>query len=100
MTYAEGLYRRTHIKQVESTEDYLNRVTKAYNEIGKLIGKLSTSKDYIMLEQKRQELSRIYMDSFMLRQALQRVTLIDGEKIETDKKIMTPKLQEGENLFD
>lgn len=36
----------------------------------------------------------------MLRQALQRVTLIDGEKIETDKKIMTPKLQEGENLFD
>ena len=53
-----------------------------------------------MLEQKRQELSRIYMDSFMLRQALQRVTLIDGEKIETDKKIMTPKLQEGENLFD
>ena len=250
MTYAEGVYRRTHIKQVESTEDYLNRVTKAYNEIGKLIGKLSTSKDYIrvcneissfaqvigkdateilklkrklkdkvsdvmteyddkleninhdisafqsieitdtpeeardlqqlattkmyeymmqlnrdentnkrqvgnwikgkqalsrvdamaltqlsalptyeklfnpshkkilsqkikkpeqiehekviapMLEQKRQELSRIYMDSFMLRQALQRVTLIDGEKIETDKKIMTPKLQEGENLFD
>lgn len=53
-----------------------------------------------MLEQKRQELSRTYMDSFMLRQALQRVTLIDGEKIETDKKIMTPKLQEGENLFD
>lgn len=53
-----------------------------------------------MLEQKRQELSRTYMDSFMLRQALQRVTLIDGEKIEIDKKIMTPKLQEGENLFD
>lgn len=53
-----------------------------------------------MLEQKRQELSRIYMDSFMLRQALQRVTLIDGEKLETDKKIMTPQLQEGENLFD
>lgn len=25
---------------------------------------------------------------------------IDGEKIEIDKKIMTPKLQEGENLFD
>lgn len=53
-----------------------------------------------MLEQKRQELSRTYVDSFMLRQALQRVTLIDGEKIEIDKKIMTPKLQEGENLFD
>lgn len=50
-----------------------------------------------MLEQKRQELSRTYMDSFMLRQALQRVTLIDGEKKETE---MTPKLQEGENLFD
>ena len=47
MTYAEGLYRRTHKKEVESTEDYLNRVTKAYNEIDKLIGKLSTSKDYI-----------------------------------------------------
>ena len=250
MTYAEGLYRRKYKKKIESTEDYLNRVTKAYNEIDKLIGKLSTSKDYIracneissfaqvigkdateilklkhklkdkvsdvmteyddkleninhdisafqsieitdtpeeardlqqlattkmyeymmqlnrdentnkrqvgnwikgkkglsrvdamaltqlsalptyeklfnpshkkilsqkirkpeqiehekviapMLEQKRQELSRTYMDSFMLRQALQRVTLIDGEKIETDKKIMTPKLQEGENLFD
>lgn len=28
MTYAEGLYRRTHKKKVESTEDYLNRVTK------------------------------------------------------------------------
>lgn len=27
MTYAEGLYRRTHKKEVESTEDYLNRVT-------------------------------------------------------------------------
>lgn len=53
-----------------------------------------------MIEQKKQELSRTYMDSFMLRQALQRVTLIDGEKLETDKKIMTPKLQEGENLFD
>lgn len=250
MTYAEGLYRRKYKKKIESTEDYLNRVTKAYNEIDKLIGKLSTSKDYIracneisgfaqivgknateilklkhtlkdkvsdvmteyddkleninhdisafqsieitdtpeeardlqqlattkmyeymmklnrdentnkrqvgnwikgkkglsrvdamaltqlsalptyeklfnpshkkilsqkikkpeqiehekviapMLEQKRQELSRTYMDSFMLRQALQRVTLIDGEKIEIDKKIMTPKLQEGENLFD
>lgn len=47
MTYAEGLYRRRHKKEVESTEDYLNRVTKAYNEIDKLIGKLSTSKDYI-----------------------------------------------------
>ena len=250
MTYAEGLYRRRHKKQVESTEDYLNRVTKAYNEIDKLIGKLSTSKDYIkvcnevsafaqvigkestevlklkhklknkvldvmteyddkleninqdisafqsieitdtpeeardlqqlattkmyeymmqlnrdentnkrqvgnwikgkkglsrvdamaltqlsalptyeklfnpshkkilsqkirkpeqiehekaiapMLEQKRKELAKTYMDSFMLRQALQRVTLIDGEKLETDKKIMTPQLQEGENLFD
>ncbi len=250
MTYAERIYYNRNKKQVDSTEDYLNRVTKAYNEIDKLIGKLSTSKDYIrvcneissfaqvigkdateilklkrklkdkvsdvmteyddkleninhdisafqsieitdtpeeardlqqlattkmyeymmqlnrdentnkrqvgnwikgkkglsrvdamaltqlstipayeklfkplhkeilsqkikkpeqiehekviapMLEQKRQELSRTYMDSFMLRQALQRVTLIDGEKIETDKKIMTPKLQEGENLFD
>ena len=53
-----------------------------------------------MLEQKKQELSRTYMDSFMLRQALQRVTLIDGEKLETDKKIMTQQLQKGENLFD
>ena len=47
MTYAEGLYRRKYKKKIESTEDYLNRVTKAYNEIDKLIGKLSTSKDYI-----------------------------------------------------
>lgn len=29
MTYAEGLYRRRHKKQVESTEDYLHRVTVA-----------------------------------------------------------------------
>lgn len=43
MTYVEGLYKRRHIKQVESTEDYLNRVTKAYNEIDKLIGKLMKS---------------------------------------------------------
>lgn len=250
MTYAEGLYRRRHKKQVESTEDYLNRVTKAYNEIDKLIEKLSTSKDYIracneissfaqvigkdateilklkhklkdkvsdvmteyddkleninhdisafqsieitdtpeeardlqqlattkmyeymmqlnrdentnrrlvgnwikgkqelsrvdavaltqlsalpayeklfkplhreilgqkikkpeqiehekaiapILKQKRQELAKTYTESFMLRQALQRVTLIDGKKLETDKKIMTPQLQEGENLFD
>lgn len=47
MTYAERIYYSRHKKQVESTEDYLNRVTKAYNEIDKLIGKLSTSKDYI-----------------------------------------------------
>ena len=40
MTYAEGLYRRRHKKEGESTEDYLNRVTKAYNEIDKLIGEL------------------------------------------------------------
>ena len=46
MTYAERIYYNRHKKQVESTEDYLNRVTKAYNEIDKLIGKLSTSKDY------------------------------------------------------
>mgnify|MGYP000883156652 FL=1 len=45
MTYAERIYYNRHKKQVESTEDYLNRVTKAYNEIDKLIGKLSTSKD-------------------------------------------------------
>lgn len=53
-----------------------------------------------ILKQKRQELAKTYTESFMLRQALQRVTLIDGEKLETDKKIMTPQLQEGENLFD
>lgn len=44
MTYAEGLYRRTHKKEVESTEDYLNRVTKAYNEIYSLINKVNDSK--------------------------------------------------------
>lgn len=53
-----------------------------------------------ILKQKRQELAKTYTESFMLRQALQRVTLIDGKKLETDKKIMTPQLQEGENLFD
>lgn len=44
MTYAEGLYRRTHKKQVESTEDYLNHITKAYNEIYSLINKVNDSK--------------------------------------------------------
>lgn len=44
MTYAEGLYRRRHKKQVESTEDYLHRVTVAYNEIYSLINKVSDSK--------------------------------------------------------
>lgn len=35
MTYAEGLYRRRHKKQVESTEDYLHRVTEVpYIQVG------------------------------------------------------------------
>ena len=47
MTYAEGLYRRKHKKQVERTEDYLNRVTTAYNEIYSLINKVNDSKGCI-----------------------------------------------------
>lgn len=47
MTYAEQLYKRRHKKQVESTEDYLNRVTKAYNEIYSLINKVNDSKGCI-----------------------------------------------------
>lgn len=59
MTYAEGLYRRTHKKQVESTEDYLNRVTKAYNEIYSLINKVSDSRSYIQASNEINAFSKI-----------------------------------------
>lgn len=47
MTYAERAYYSRHKKQVESTEDYLNHVTKAYNEIYSLINKVNDSKGCI-----------------------------------------------------
>ena len=47
MTYAERAYYSRHKKQVESTEDYLHRVTVAYNEIYSLINKVNDSKGCI-----------------------------------------------------
>lgn len=44
-----------------------------------------------VIEEKNREIGKTYMDSFMLRQALQRVTLIEDNDT---------KIQEGENLFD
>ena len=44
MTYAERIYYSRHKKKIDSTEDYLNRVTKAYNEIYSLINKVNDSK--------------------------------------------------------
>ena len=59
MTYAEGLYRRRHKKQVESTEDYLHRVTVAYNEIYSLINKVSDSRSYIQASNEINAFSKI-----------------------------------------
>lgn len=47
MTYAERAYYSRHKKKIESTEDYLNHVTKAYNEIYSLINKVNDSKGCI-----------------------------------------------------
>ena len=53
MTYAERIYYSRHKKQVESTEDYLNHVTKAYNEIYSLINKVNDSKGCIQASNRR-----------------------------------------------
>lgn len=79
MTYAEGLYRRRHKKQVESTEDYLHRVTVAYNESYKEIiaeaMKSDAQKTYErnsqpVIEEKNRAIGKTYMSNFLLRKAL------------------------------
>lgn len=98
-TYAEGLYRRTHKKQVESTEDYLNRVTKAYNEIYSLINKVNDSKGCIQASNEinafRQIVGKNATDVLKLRKQL--INRIETLLEDNDTKIQDLK-QEIEDI--
>lgn len=93
MTYAEGLYRRTHKKEVESTEDYLNRVTKAYNEIYSLINKVNDSKGCIQASNEinafRQIVGKNATDVLKLRKQL--INRIETVLEDNDTKIQDLK---------
>lgn len=47
ISHAERAYYSRHKKRIENEEERLWKIAEVFNEIDKLIGKLSTSKDYI-----------------------------------------------------
>lgn len=99
MTYAERAYYSRNKKQVESTEDYLNRVTQAYNEIYSLINKVNDSKGCIQASNEinafRQIVGKNATDVLKLRKQL--INRIETLLEDNDTKIQDLK-QEIEDI--